>query len=188
MAVARASLTPTLQNALTLQGYNKALFPDLPLDALTASLSDQCKAIADGDMDRPEAILTAQAHTLDAIFNNLSRRAINAEYVSTFEAYLRLALKAQSQCARTLEILAAIKNPAPVAFVRQANIGQAVQVNNGVTPPQPSRAEEIESQQNKLLEAKPHEWLDTGATKAASGANPALETVGVVNGTKNGRG
>jgi hypothetical protein len=33
-----------------------------------------------------------------------------------------LALKAQSQCRATLETLAAIKNPQPVAFVRQANI------------------------------------------------------------------
>jgi hypothetical protein len=35
--------------------------------------------------------------------------------------YLRLGLKAQSQCRATLETLAAIKNPRPVAFVQQAN-------------------------------------------------------------------
>ena len=47
---------------------------------------------------------------------------------------MRLALKAQSQCRATIEALTNIKNPRPVAYVRQANIGQAVQVNNGGAP------------------------------------------------------
>jgi hypothetical protein len=46
------------------------------------------------------------------------------------ETYLRLALKAQSQCRATLETLAAIRNPQPVAFVRQANIAHGPQQLN----------------------------------------------------------
>jgi hypothetical protein len=43
------------------------------------------------------------------------------------EAYLRLGLKAQSQSRATLETLSRIKNPQPVAFVRQANIAHGPQ-------------------------------------------------------------
>jgi hypothetical protein len=89
-------------------------------------------------------MLTAQAHTLDAIFGNCARRAAAnmGEYMHAAELYLRLALKAQSQCRATLETLAAIKNPAPVAFVRQANISAGPQqVNNGTaSTPDASRA------------------------------------------------
>jgi hypothetical protein len=80
-------------------------------------------------------MLTTHAHTLDAIFNDLARRAKCAEYLSQFEAYLRLGLNAQAQCRATLETLAAIKNPTPVAIVRQANIANGPQqVNNAPTP------------------------------------------------------
>lgn len=102
-------------------------------------------------------------------------------YLGACETYLRLALKAQSQCRTTLETLAVIKNPAPVAFVRQANIGHAVQVNNAAAPgSEGSRAREIESEQSKLLEAQHGERLDTGTAGTASGADPAMATVGAI--------
>ena len=45
--------------------------------------------------------------------------------------------KRQAQCRATLEALAEIKNPRPVAFVKQANIsGGHQQVNNGMQPAQ----------------------------------------------------
>jgi hypothetical protein len=74
---------------------------------------------------------SGQAHTLNAIFNDLARKAAKSEYINQMESHLRLALKAQGQCRATLETLAAIKNPQPVAFVRQANIAHGPQqVNN----------------------------------------------------------
>ena len=65
-----------------------------------------------------------QAHTLDALFNESARRAGNnlGHYPDTVDKYMRLALMAQSQCRTTIETLAEIKNPRPVAFVKQANI------------------------------------------------------------------
>jgi hypothetical protein len=131
-------------------------------------------------------MLVAQAHTLDALFHSFTYRSMrnSAEgYLPAAETYMRLALKAQSQCRATVETLAEIKNPSPVAFVRQANIAHGPQqVNNG------SRAEETENQQNKLLEAVDGERLDTRTTSKAGGANPQLETVGAVNRAKDGRG
>jgi hypothetical protein len=80
-------------------------------------------------------MLFAQAQTLQSIFMNLARRATSQQYMNHWEAFLRMALKAQSQCRATLEALATIKNP-PVVFAQQANINQGgqQQVNNGAAP------------------------------------------------------
>ena len=82
-------------------------------------------------------------HALQAIFMNLARRAASPEYLKQWEAYLRMAMKAQNQCRMTLETLATIKNP-PVVFARQANInnGGQQQVNNGPVPPTETRGHE----------------------------------------------
>jgi hypothetical protein len=121
--LARTSLRPRVQAALTLLDYSKS-FGEMSINTLVDNLGKQCELASGGNLKRAEALLTAQAHTLDAIFNNLARRAaLNAgEYMNACEIYLRLALKAQTECRATLETLAVIKNPQPLAFVRQANI------------------------------------------------------------------
>ena len=69
-------------------------------------------------------------------------------------------IKAQSQCRATLETLAAVKNPQPVAFVQQANIAHGPQqVNNGAA--EASRAGKIENQPNKVLKHRHGERLDS---------------------------
>lgn len=180
-ALAHASLRPTVQAALTLMEYNKN-FGELSINTLMEDLGKQCELASDGDLRRAEAILTAQAHTLDALFHTLARRAaLNmGEYMNAAETYLRIALKAQTQCRATLETLAAIKNPQPIAFVRQANIAHGPQqVNNGAVSA--SRAEESGYQPNKVLEHQHGERLDSGAAGASGGADSQLETVGAVN-------
>jgi hypothetical protein len=106
--------------------------------------------------------------------------------VEVVETYLRLALKAQSQCRATLETLAVIKNPQPVAFVHQANIAHGPQqVNNAAASlGEPSRARETENQQNKLLEAKNGERLDLKTAAATGEVNSSLEAVGPLDGPK----
>lgn len=181
-AMAHASLRPTVQAALTLIDYNKA-FGEMSINTLVADLGKQCELASNGDLARAEAVLVAQAHTLDAIFHKLARKATHSEYLNQLEVHLRLALKAQSQCRATLETLAAIKNPQPVAFVRQANISHGPQqVNNGVALQAcgPPRAGEIENPQSKLLETQNGEGLDTRAQGAAGDLDSALETVAAV--------
>ena len=120
VAIARTVLRPTVQAAITLKEYGKS-YGDLDLAGLIDSLTELTRASTDGDRTRAEAMLTAQAHTLDAIFNNLARRAaLNmGEYLGACETYLKLALRAQSQCRSTWEALATIKNPPVVGYVRQ---------------------------------------------------------------------
>ena len=184
-ALAHASLRPTVQAALTLTDYNKS-FGELSLNTLVDDLVKQCELVNKGDLSRAESLLTAQAHTLDAIFHNLARRAQRAEYLNQLETNLRLALKAQGQCRATLETLAVIKNPQPVAFVRQANIAHGPQQVNNSGTTGASRAEKSENQPNKVLEHQHGERLDFGTAGAAGIADMQVETVGAVNRSEDG--
>jgi hypothetical protein len=181
VAFARAVLRPTLQAATTLKEYGKC-YGELDLSGMIDSLTEQTSAAIDGDLTRGEAMLTAQAHSLDAIFNTLARGAIKAEYMDSLDRYLKLALRAQSQCRATWEALAAIKNPPMVGYVKQANIAHGhQQVNNAQSSAtETPRARENESSQDKLLEEKHGERLDTRATGAAGRADPAVATLGEV--------
>jgi hypothetical protein len=164
-AIARTVLQPTVLASATIKEYDRS-WGDLDLSGLTKSLTEQTSASSHGDLTRAETMLTAQAHTLDAIFNTLARRAIKAEYMDHLDRYLKLALRAQSQCRATWEALGTIKNPPVMGYVRQANIAHGPQQVNNASPIQAntSRAGEHPNVQNKLLEANDGQRLDPGAT------------------------
>lgn len=177
-AFARTLTRPTVHAAATIYEYEQVEKHGRNVNAFVSELSKQVETVNNGDLRRAEGMLVAQAHTLDEIFNNLARRAHRnmGEYMNAAETYLRLALKAQSQCRATLETLAQIKNP-PIIYTKQANIANGPQqVNNGISP----QAREIEKQQSKLLEAQHGEQLDTPTAGTASGANPQLATLGKI--------
>lgn len=121
--VAELAVTPSLQGASTIKRWSTAV-GDLDVSSLFEELRKQAITASTGDLKRQEAILTIQAHTLDTVFKELARRSCAnlGEYMDAAERYMRLALKAQSQCRATIETLAEIKHPKPVAFVHQANI------------------------------------------------------------------
>jgi hypothetical protein len=177
VAMAKTALRPTLQSAATIMQYNR-LAGELDLGGLMTELAAQTKTGIAGDMGRGEAMLIAQAHTLDAMFNDLARRAIKSEYLSQAESYLKMSLRAQSQCRSTWEAVSAIKNP-PIAYVKQANIAQIQQINNAAPC-----MEEKEIPQNELLEQAHYERLDTGTQGETITDDPAMATVGEVNGAK----
>ena len=188
-AMASLSLRPSLNAALVIDTYGKPGGQDL--GALTDALSVGIDDLWAGDMKRAEAMLYGQAHALQAVFMNLSRRAASQEYLKQWEAYLRMALKAQNQCRMTLETLATIKNP-PVVFARQANInnGGQQQVNNGARVEAPrarahfshagAHAANPAMAQTGLLGVSDGEWLDTRAAGAAGGADPHMAPVGAI--------
>lgn len=190
-AFARTAIRPTVQAAATIREYQPLDKEVVTVDALVQELGDVCKAANDGDLRRGEAMLAAQAHTLDAIFGECARRARNnmGTYPQTAEQYLRVGLRAQSQCRATWETLAQMKNPAPVAFVRQANIANGPQqVNNGSVP-EPSRARESETAPTKLIEAENGLLRPNPGTSAPTGrADPQVATVGEIDRTKDAGG
>lgn len=182
-ALARAALNPIVQAALTTEAYNRSLPAVEDLNAVVAELETQARAVNSGSLLQGETMLTAQAHSLDAVYNELVRRAKRAELLPQLETYLKYALRAQAQCRATWEAISAIKNPSSMIVTRQANIANGPQqVNNA-----PSRAGENENCQNRLLEAQHGERLDAGAQGATSRANPQMETVGAVHRTENPR-
>lgn len=186
-AKAQVVTSPVTQAITTIDRLTSD-FGEVDIGALAAELTAQCQAVTrDGSLKRAEGMLIAQAHTLDALFNRLTRGALASDYLDQFEAKLRLALKAQSQCRATLEALAEIKQPRPVAFVQQANIGEHVQVNNTV-PAAPARVAKTETPPNELLEAQHHERLDTGTASQGRGADPQPQAVGAIHRPAHPRG
>ena len=180
---------PALSAALTVRRWNSPAPDELTIDALVAELDAQAKAVNTGDLSRGEAMLTAQAHTLDTIFGTCARRAQASELLNHFEAYTRVALRAQSQCRATWETLAQMKNPAPVAFVKQANIAAGPQqVNNGPAP-EPSRARENTNRPNELTEATHGQlYPNPGASALARRADPQMAPVGEIDRTQDPEG
>jgi len=149
-----------------------------------------------GGTEQADALLTSQAIALNAVFLEMSRRAaLNmGHHLKVTETYMRLALKAQSQCRSTLESLAEIRNPRTVAFVKQANIAAGhQQVNNA---PVTSRSDAVqgeargrENSQNVLLEGGENgQWLDTRAPTTAGRSHPEMAAVAALNGAEEPRG
>jgi hypothetical protein len=152
---------------------------------LVVEMTDRIKAVTTGDMREPERMLMGQAIALQAIFASLANRAaLNmGEYPQTVERYMRLALKAQSQCRATLETLATVKNP-PMIFAKQANVTTGPQqINNGTAAG--SCARKNETEQSKLLEADHGQRLDTRAPGATIRTDPSMATVGALDGAAN---
>ncbi|MES2355197.1 MAG: hypothetical protein V4568_12515 [Pseudomonadota bacterium] len=191
--LAEVGLSSILGSTYIAKLYARGTFGEIDLTEAASVMKEKTDKVKGGDLSEIEATLITQAATLDAIFNELARRAaLNmGEYLSATESYLRLALKAQGQCRATLETLAEIKNPRPVAFVKQANIANGPQqVNNGEQHFAPSTrthacAGNSVNQSNELLEASNGERLDTGTTSTASGVNKELEAVGGLDRAKN---
>ena len=170
---ARALLQPEVRAAATIQKFEGE---SLDINYVAAELREQTAAIQSGDMSRAEAMLGAQAHTLDALFSNLARRAqgnMTAGYGDAAERYLRLALKAQAQSVRTIEALAELKAPKAIQFIGQANIANGhQQINNG------SRAGENQTEQTKLSAGGSNGLLSDTRTQGITGA--AHQTVGAL--------
>ena len=169
-AVAKKLTRPEVQASLTIQ----KLHPINDVNALTTILGQQTADVIDGSMVRPESMLLAQAHTLDALFNSLVMKGLDQTHTPHYEAFMKLAFKAQSQCRSTLQSLSDIKNPS-IVYAKQANITNGnQQINNGVTAP---RTQENKNNSNELLEHTHGKRLDTRAKSETIGAYSELEAV-----------
>jgi hypothetical protein len=184
---ARQVLDPTVSAAALVTAFAEPTFGAVELGALVKELTEQCGEIQNGNLKRAESMLIAQASSLDAIFLGLANRASAniGNNIGNVETYLKIALRAQSQCRATLETLSAIKNP-PVVFAKQANISNGPQqVNNGLMPA--SRVEDFENKPNELLEHQNGETLVFGKASAPVSSHLELATVESVDRPAHGR-
>lgn len=147
------------------------------ISEMVDELRQQTAAIYSDDLSRLESMLISQAHTLDGLFAKLASQALTAGQLDVLERYMRLALKAQNQARATLQTLGEIKAPKQIAFVKQANIGNQVQVNNDDNLAR-ARAKKSQKAPNELLEVKHGERLDARAQGSASRADQAMAPLG----------
>lgn len=186
-AIARTYLDPIVLASVTIKEYYKNE-PNLDVNALIKDIRSSCDKVHQGNLSRAEDMLVSQAHALDSLFHEMVRRSrLNmGQYFDAAEKYLKLGLKAQSQCRCTIEALAEIKNPKPYI---QHNRAHYQQVNNGTAPSEGNNsnntrthahAGEIQKSSNGLLEDKTHEqqWLDAGAPEKTGGNDKELEALG----------
>jgi hypothetical protein len=193
-AFASAMLSSVYSNALTASRFVSGIAGDKKLGPNETVDYFKCAAnrVNDGDMIQVEAMLMSQSLTLNAIFCEMSTLAAQKLKVSIpgAEMLMRMAFKAQAQCRSSLEALAEIKNPRQVSFVKQQNVANQQQVNNGVpAPSSPTRAHGSQNSNlsNGLLEAQDGERMDTGAAGTAGGNDSAVEAVGAIDRPANGR-
>ena len=174
---AKLMISPELAAYRVIAGAEHSSMKDtLDVPTLVESLKDQGAAANRNDLSQAEAMLMNQATALQSLFARMAERATGADYMPNFEIFMRVALKAQSQCRATLETLAAIKNP-PLVYAKQANVTTGPQqINNGIM-----HTGEKQIQSSKLLEADHGNYLDTRAQTAPARVNPELATVGAIN-------
>jgi hypothetical protein len=189
-SVADSVVTGTLLNSALTKRFS-SFMPDemLDLSECAKAIGEAVSAVQAGDLRIGESLLTAQAVSLNAIFGEFARRsaANMGEHLGAAETYMRLALKAQSQCRATVEALGALKSP-PFVYARQMNVAHGpLQVNNGGQAPgagsparAPAPASKSATEPDKLLEASHGERLDFGAQTAPGRTHPDLEPVEVL--------
>ena len=186
-AKARIVVNPTFNAAIVERKIIGGIVSGINLsltDIHTALIEKFRPVVRENDMSSVEAMLLAQAHTCDLIFNDYALKAMVSDTMPKLEAYMRMALKAQQQSASTLRVLGELKSPKQIAFIKQANVSHQQQVNNGTAPPVARAHEESSNQSNELLGHHHGERMDTGATGQASRGNQALETVGTIDRAK----
>jgi hypothetical protein len=160
----------------------KNLVEGIDAPTMVVELTEQAKAVQRGDLRQAEAMLINQASALQALFVRLSEKAMEQTHMPNLEGFMRLALRAQSQCRASLEALAAIKNP-PIVYARQANVTTGPQqVNNGV--PVSVRAREIETEQTQLSVGTDELPPNARTSGHAGGDDSTLEAMGKIDWTE----
>lgn len=100
-AMARAFTNPSVRSALTTRSFTNKGF-----EIETGALVKQLKTLCKDDNFNVDEMLKAQAQTLDAIFNNLAQTAaLNFNNVNVFTPIMKLAIQAQNQCGKTLQVI-----------------------------------------------------------------------------------
>lgn len=152
----------------TLHGHGRLLDCPTVMDELIES----SKKITSGNITEIEQMLIAQAKALDFIFYDAMSKLADLDMINQIEAFVNIALRAQSQSRKTLSALAEIKHPKRTTFINSQN--NAIQVNN-------SDSKNSKNLSNKVVSEVQLEKMDCGRTLDTISTNPATEAVEVLN-------
>ena len=156
------------QRVVAASERDKGLDEYLDIPQLMAVLKAESGRLSEGKSEGVGPILANQAIALQSLFARLTERALSQNSMSNIEAFMKLALRAQSQCRATLEALAAINKP-PSIHAIQANVATNQQINYS---------------QNQLLGDDDDLRQDTRTSAAEKAVNPEVETLREVDGAK----
>jgi hypothetical protein len=173
------AVSPNLLNATLAKPFFDNILSEVSLVNISDGIKQQLAEVKSGDMTSIEAMLVAQANSLQIMFVSLGRKAISQTGLPQYTAMFNLALKAQAQSRATIQALTELKYPKQTNFVKQANIANDnQQVDNGSLPTStrtPAHAQAIEQQHNELLttinqQEGNYENVDTTSTPTPSRA------------------
>ena len=137
-SMARVMVNPYLRHGILANGIADKMVGKLPgeprFDDYGHVIKRKAEQLAKGDLTLASEMLAAQAHSLDAMFTEMARRAAMnmGDYIQASERYARLALKAQANSRATLEALVRLHQPREqiVKHVHVNEGGQAVVADN----------------------------------------------------------
>ncbi|MEP2735351.1 MAG: hypothetical protein ABJP34_03555 [Erythrobacter sp.] len=179
--LARVSLAPGVRHAQAATAFASRLFgkdcqPSI-MDS-TEALADMLKEAEAGGKSTSSRMLAAQAVVLDTLFTNLAARSHDnmGQYLDASERYMRLALRAQSNCRATLEALGKLHQP------REQTV-KHVQVNEGG---QAIVADHIHQQggQNEKSDKQSHATEAAGESASLLGHDAQGNGVPIASGAK----
>lgn len=159
------------------------------LDAPTAMevLIDSAKRVTSGNITEIEQMLMTQAKILDYVFYDALSKLHDLNMMNQIEVFTNIAFRSQSQCRKTLAVLAELKHPRRTTFIKQQNNAINQQVNNGAESKQ-EFSENNKKFTNEVIAEVTHELkkMDIGTTIETVTANSNPEAVGVFDRTQNG--
>ena len=123
------AVSANLLNAALAEPFFKDIVTDVTLMHIVNGAKQQIAEVQSGDMTSIEAMLVAQANTLQTIFVSLGRKASTQSGLAQYTAMFNLALKAQAQSRATIQALIELKYPKQATFVKQANISNVLSDN-----------------------------------------------------------
>lgn len=171
--LADIALDPAAHAAAATRMFTQSTFGAQDSTDLFASMLDKGKAAKSGDLGHYKAMLAAQADTLNCIFTEMARRAaVNmGEYIGATESYMRLGLKAQTQCRATIEALDRLTS-GRVQTVKHVHVnegGQAIVADQF--------HQHTGGQKSGQSNEQPHATGTAGESPALSGPDPLGQAV-----------
>lgn len=128
--IAKLAVSPEMssQRVVAASERHCGLDSHLDIPELMAVLKADSERLSGGKPEDVGPILANQAIALQSLFARLTERALSQSAMTNIEAFMRLALRAQSQCRATLEALSSLKR-SPSIYAQQAHIATNQQIN-----------------------------------------------------------
>ena len=176
------ALIPSINNGSVIESFQaNVMGKDAELAPMVETLEFYIKQVKRNDLSHLEAMLVGQATALQTIFTSLARRAASQTHLRHYEAFMGLALKAQSQSRSTVTAIADLKSPRQATFVGQANLTTGPQQINNSTFVKQSENQNTPNQ----LSGKTHELRKNPGTQSLEGGiDKAMEAMEKINRAK----